>query len=75
MTPPPTPDTGTAAATDHGVHSEVGRLRKVLVCSPGLAHRRLTDVVGQTQRANGTILLLFALTWAGGNQAIGFDHQ
>jgi arginine deiminase len=31
----------TAPAT-HGVHSEVGRLRKVLVCSPGLAHRRLT---------------------------------
>jgi arginine deiminase len=31
--------------TDHinyGVHSEVGRLRKVLVCSPGLAHERLT---------------------------------
>ncbi|MFM6847597.1 MAG: arginine deiminase [Terrabacter sp.] len=26
----------------YGVHSEVGRLRKVLVCSPGLAHRRLT---------------------------------
>lgn len=26
----------------HGVHSEVGRLRKVMVCSPGLAHRRLT---------------------------------
>ncbi|MFM9497355.1 arginine deiminase [Streptomyces galilaeus] len=25
-----------------GVHSEVGRLRKVLVCAPGLAHRRLT---------------------------------
>ncbi|MET0789733.1 MAG: arginine deiminase [Cellulomonas sp.] len=25
-----------------GVHSEVGRLRKVLVCEPGLAHRRLT---------------------------------
>ncbi|HKA84529.1 MAG TPA: arginine deiminase [Acidimicrobiales bacterium] len=25
-----------------GVHSEVGKLRKVLVCSPGLAHRRLT---------------------------------
>ncbi|KOG33662.1 MULTISPECIES: arginine deiminase [Streptomyces] len=25
-----------------GVHSEVGRLRKVLVCGPGLAHRRLT---------------------------------
>jgi arginine deiminase len=29
-------------ASTHGVHSEVGRLRKVLVCAPGLAHRRLT---------------------------------
>ncbi len=27
---------------EYGVHSEVGRLRKVLVCAPGLAHRRLT---------------------------------
>ncbi|UMG91516.1 arginine deiminase [Nocardioides sp. TF02-7] len=26
----------------YGVHSEVGVLRKVLVCAPGLAHRRLT---------------------------------
>ena len=26
----------------YGVHSEVGRLRKVLVCAPGLAHSRLT---------------------------------
>ena len=26
----------------NGVHSEVGRLRRVLVCEPGLAHRRLT---------------------------------
>ncbi|POX38931.1 arginine deiminase [Streptomyces sp. Ru73] len=25
-----------------GVHSEVGRLRRVLVCAPGLAHHRLT---------------------------------
>ncbi|WP_313305209.1 arginine deiminase [Stutzerimonas balearica] len=25
-----------------GVHSEVGKLRQVLVCSPGLAHQRLT---------------------------------
>jgi arginine deiminase len=32
----------TAGTTALGVHSEVGRLRKVLVCSPGLAHRRLT---------------------------------
>ncbi|MFJ2775023.1 arginine deiminase [Kitasatospora sp. NPDC087315] len=30
------------ATSAHGVHSEVGKLRKVLVCAPGLAHRRLT---------------------------------
>jgi arginine deiminase len=29
-------------SSTYGVYSEVGRLRKVLVCSPGLAHRRLT---------------------------------
>ncbi len=34
--------TAGAASPPHGVHSEVGQLRKVLVCSPGLAHRRLT---------------------------------
>ena len=28
--------------SDLGVHSEVGRLRKVLVCRPGLAQKRLT---------------------------------
>ncbi|NUT35232.1 MAG: arginine deiminase [Hamadaea sp.] len=32
----------TDAPAAYGVHSEVGKLRKVLVCSPGLAHRRLT---------------------------------
>lgn len=32
----------TTIASSYGVHSEVGRLRKVLVCRPGLAHRRLT---------------------------------
>jgi arginine deiminase len=30
------------APVRYGVHSEVGTLRKVLVCSPGLAHTRLT---------------------------------
>src|SRR3982751_5366503 len=30
------------ASANHGVYSEVGKLRKVLVCAPGLAHRRLT---------------------------------
>lgn len=32
----------TASANGLGVHSETGRLRKVIVCSPGLAHERLT---------------------------------
>ena len=26
----------------YGVHSEAGKLRKVMVCAPGLAHKRLT---------------------------------
>src|SRR4051794_18931936 len=41
--------TATTASTNasqpvaaYGVHSEVGVLRKVLVCAPGLAHERLT---------------------------------
>lgn len=29
-------------SASYGVHSEVGTLRKVLVCAPGLAHHRLT---------------------------------
>jgi arginine deiminase len=35
-------DTATSPAAGYGVHSEVGQLRKVLVCAPGLAHERLT---------------------------------
>ena len=35
-------DLDSSAPVSYGVHSEVGRLRKVLVCAPGLAHRRLT---------------------------------
>lgn len=34
--------TASTEPTRYGVHSEVGRLRRVLVCSPGLAHERLT---------------------------------
>ena len=30
------------AESSFGVHSEVGQLRKVMVCSPGRAHQRLT---------------------------------
>jgi len=36
---PPAPPT---TLSPFGVHSEVGRLRSVLVCEPGLAHNRLT---------------------------------
>ena len=32
----------TASETKFGVHSEVGQLRKVMVCAPGRAHQRLT---------------------------------
>lgn len=35
-------DSPQSPVSTYGVHSEVGRLRKVLVCAPGLAHRRLT---------------------------------
>jgi len=35
-------DATSPPAAQFGVHSEVGRLRKVLVCAPGLAHERLT---------------------------------
>ena len=35
-------DPTSSQARQYGVHSEVGQLRKVLVCAPGLAHERLT---------------------------------
>ena len=35
-------ETAQQPAAKFGVHSEVGMLRKVLVCAPGLAHTRLT---------------------------------
>jgi arginine deiminase len=35
-------ETNIIPAAGYGVHSEVGQLRKVLVCAPGLAHERLT---------------------------------
>ncbi|MFE9747781.1 arginine deiminase [Saccharothrix saharensis] len=35
-------DTAPRPSAAYGVHSEVGTLRKVLVCAPGLAHARLT---------------------------------
>src|SRR5215469_11033365 len=35
-------DTTSSSAAQYGAYSEVGQLRKVLVCAPGLAHQRLT---------------------------------
>ena len=35
-------ETNPSPAAGYGVHSEIGKLRKVLVCAPGLAHERLT---------------------------------
>ncbi len=40
----------------HGVHSEVGKLNKVLVCRPGLGHERLTP-------SNNDELLFDDLLW------------
>ena len=35
-------EAATSPSAEYGVYSEVGELRKVLVCAPGLAHERLT---------------------------------
>ena len=48
-----------------GVHSEAGKLRTVMVCSPGLAHRRLTP-------ANHEALLFDDVIWV--DRAIE-DHK
>jgi arginine deiminase len=55
---------GALASRSHGVHSEVGTLRKVLVCAPGLAHERLTPT-------NREELLFDDVMWV---QAARRDH-
>jgi arginine deiminase len=60
--PPASP--GYPVASGLGVHSEVGRLRKVLVCAPGLAHRRLTPT-------NAEALLFDDVMWVDAAQR---DH-
>ena len=49
-----------------GVHSEVGKLRRVLVCSPGLAHTRLTP-------ANCDELLFDDVLWVSQAKRDHFD--
>jgi arginine deiminase len=60
-------DTG-APNTGHGVHSEVGHLRKVLVCAPGLAHNRLTP-------SNCDDLLFDDVLWVERAQRDHFDFM
>ncbi|WP_144712255.1 arginine deiminase [Curtobacterium pusillum] len=59
------PTEPTPAPTEFGAYSEVGRLRKVLVCEPGLAHRRLTP-------SNNDALLFDDVLWVENAQE---DHR
>ena len=56
----------TTAASLYGVHSEVGKLRKVLVCAPGLAHERLTP-------SNADDLLFDDVLWVQNAKRDHFD--
>src|SRR6516165_6765596 len=58
-------ETTAKGSSNYGVHSEVGKLRKVLVCSPGLAHKRLTP-------SNKDKLLFDELPWV---EVAKRDHQ
>jgi len=55
-----------AAAARFGVHSEVGKLRLVMVCRPGLAHQRLTP-------GNRAELLFDDVMWVHEAQKDHFD--
>jgi arginine deiminase len=52
----------------YGVHSEVGVLRKVMVCAPGLAHTRLTP-------SNNDALLFDDLLWVQNAKRDHFDFM
>ena len=53
-------------AGQFGVHSEVGQLRKVLVCAPGRAHQRLTP-------SNCDALLFDDVLWVDNAKRDHFD--
>ena len=57
-------ETKTGSRPVYGVHSEVGTLRKVLVCAPGLGHTRLTP-------SNNDYLLFDDVIWV---QTAKRDH-
>jgi arginine deiminase len=55
-----------AIETNFGVHSEVGQLRKVMVCAPGRAHQRLTP-------SNCDALLFDDVLWVDNAKRDHFD--
>ena len=59
-------ETNSSPAASYGVHSEVGQLRKVLVCAPGLAHERLTP-------SNNDDLLFDDVMWVQNARRDHFD--
>ncbi len=60
--------TNSSNAPVYGVHSEVGTLRKVMVCAPGLAHTRLTPT-------NNDDLLFDDLLWVTNAKRDHFDFM
>src|ERR1051325_6923102 len=56
------------ATTPFGVHSEVGQLRKVMVCAPGRAHQRLTP-------SNCDALLFDDVLWVDNAKRDHFDFM
>ena len=57
-----------AGAAEYGVHSEVGQLRKVMVCAPGRAHQRLTPT-------NNDALLFDDVLWVDNAKRDHFDFM
>ncbi|MBB3929461.1 arginine deiminase [Kaistia hirudinis] len=57
-----------AMETSFGVHSEVGQLRKVMVCAPGRAHQRLTP-------SNCDALLFDDVLWVENAKRDHFDFM
>jgi arginine deiminase len=62
------PKKAPGAKPTYGVHSEVGTLRKVMVCAPGLAHARLTP-------SNSDTLLFDDVLWVQNAKRDHFDFM
>lgn len=60
------PSASSASTAPFGVHSEVGQLRKVMVCAPGRAHQRLTP-------SNCDALLFDDVLWVDNAKRDHFD--